>query len=224
MFRNHNQGNQDEGNANYTLLKRVTSHSVAKGKGRVWAAGPQGRGRSHGGLLGQPSPEQNWEPFRITSLSFCSPAITWHPIQLLIFKPRRNLWFYEKGSAKELKFMTCTRNYKEPACKGADKKNTTRGCTGHMLGFCTVLKGWPGPVGRHSTNRYKCDSVSFLQGKNLAMGAIAVTAAQHSFIKVHWKQGLQESRTCLVSDDTSPPDPTDSVLNVKSWRMTFCFG
>lgn len=49
-----------------------------------------------------------------------------------------------------------------------------------MLGFRTVLKGMTRPVGTlHGTNRYKCDSRSFLHRENpTAMGAIAVTAAQ----------------------------------------------
>lgn len=146
------------------------------------------------------------EAFPVNILGFCSPAITWHPIQLLIFKPRE-ICDSEKGSAKELKFMTCTRNYKEPACTGADKKNTARGVHRTHAGLLHSFKGMTRTCGYvHGTNRYKCDSVSFLhREKPHSNGGNSCHCCTTSIIEVHRKQGLQSPRTChKVSDDTSP--------------------
>lgn len=172
MFRNHNQGNQEKRNANYTLQKSNLTASQRERQG-VEGCRTSGQGGATE-VSGASRALSRTEAFPVNTLGFCSPAITWHPIQLLIFKPRE-ICDSEKGSAKELKFMTCARNYKEPACKGGDKKNTARGVHRTHAGLLHSFKGMTRTCGYvHGTNR--CPSCT---GRNpTAMGAIAVTAAQ----------------------------------------------
>lgn len=113
--------------------------------------------------------------------------------------------------------MTCARNYKEPACKGGDKKNTARGVHRTHAGLLHSFKGMTRTCGYvHGTNR--CPSCT---GRNpTAMGAIAVTAAQRPSSKSigNGAYKAREPATRWVMT-LHPRFLTDSVLNVKSWRM-----